>query len=69
MPVYEYRCNCCGNRFEALRKLEERDVPIECPGCKSSNTRREVSTFGTTKSSGASKLSSSCSNTGSSKFG
>lgn len=29
MPMYEYECSC-GNRFEAIRKISERDEPIAC---------------------------------------
>lgn len=32
MPIYEYRCNDCGQIFEEWQKgFEERDVP--CPVC------------------------------------
>ncbi|TYP56663.1 FmdB family zinc ribbon protein [Thermosediminibacter litoriperuensis] len=69
MPVYEYKCEDCGHRFEVLRKLQERDEPIECPGCRSGNTRREVSAFGTGISSGSSGTPGSCGCSGGSKFG
>lgn len=32
MPIYEFRCNDCGE-FEALRRLAEHDAPIDCPDC------------------------------------
>ncbi|SHM02937.1 putative regulatory protein, FmdB family [Caldanaerovirga acetigignens] len=69
MPIYEYRCNSCGYKFEALRKFEERDNPIECPTCKSSDTRREMSAFGTAKGSGSISSSGTCGSSGSSRFG
>ncbi|MFH0959490.1 MAG: zinc ribbon domain-containing protein [Pseudomonadota bacterium] len=28
MPVYEYRCEKCGNEFEAWQRIS--DAPIEC---------------------------------------
>ena len=32
MPLYEYQCDACGNRFEVIQKLA--DPPIEkCPKC------------------------------------
>jgi len=32
MPVYEYQCNDCGDRFELRRKFS--DAPVnECPKC------------------------------------
>jgi putative FmdB family regulatory protein len=32
MPLYEYECDACGHRFEAIQKFS--DPPIEqCPKC------------------------------------
>ncbi|MGA9855513.1 MAG: zinc ribbon domain-containing protein [Gammaproteobacteria bacterium] len=32
MPIYEYECEACGHRLEALQKLS--DVPLKkCPEC------------------------------------
>jgi putative FmdB family regulatory protein len=32
MPLYEYQCDACGHRFEAIRKFS--DGPLEiCPKC------------------------------------
>jgi putative FmdB family regulatory protein len=34
MPIYEYRCGSCGERFERLQKLA--DPPVDaCPACGS----------------------------------
>lgn len=32
MPLYEYRCNPCGE-FESLRSMAEYNAPINCPEC------------------------------------
>jgi putative FmdB family regulatory protein len=33
MPLYEYECNACGNRFERIQKFS--DPPITaCPKCE-----------------------------------
>ena len=33
MPLYEYECNACGNRFERIQKFS--DPPIAtCPKCE-----------------------------------
>ncbi|MGH8127264.1 MAG: FmdB family zinc ribbon protein [Gammaproteobacteria bacterium] len=32
MPIYEYRCNHCGHRFERLQKMSDPD-PERCPDC------------------------------------
>lgn len=47
MPMFEYICKDCGNRFEELRKAIEADLPLECPRCKSQNTKKLISLFGT----------------------
>ena len=32
MPMYEYRCSCCGHQFEVRQKFS--DAPLaECPEC------------------------------------
>ena len=32
MPIYEYRCKGCGEKFEAL--VFNRDDKVSCPKCK-----------------------------------
>ncbi|ELS05463.1 putative regulatory protein, FmdB family [Xenococcus sp. PCC 7305] len=32
MPLYEYRCNPCGE-FEVWRSLAEYNAPMNCPDC------------------------------------
>lgn len=43
MPIYEYICNICETRFEALRSFSRADDPIECNSCQSLETQRAVS--------------------------
>lgn len=59
MPIYEYFCNDCGNQFEELKNFTQRDDEVQCPRCKSKNTKRMVSVFGKCVSSGTSSSSSS----------
>lgn len=36
MPIYEYRCNQCGKRFEQHEALAEHGkTRPSCPGCRS----------------------------------
>jgi putative FmdB family regulatory protein len=43
MPIYEYRCQDCGNQFE---KLVRRDAAQpECPSCGHDNLAQVLSTF------------------------
>lgn len=30
MPMYEYHCCLCAEKIEKIRKISERDEPIEC---------------------------------------
>jgi len=32
MPVYEYRCRACGNRFEKISSISARDA-VKCDSC------------------------------------
>ena len=42
MPIYEYACRQCGARFEVLVRGQE--AP-QCPGCKSADLEKALSTF------------------------
>lgn len=35
MPIYEYSCQDCGERFDQLQKMEAAPPPA-CPSCKAS---------------------------------
>jgi putative FmdB family regulatory protein len=48
MPVYEYRCAACGERFDRLVPSAERAV-ARCPRC-GGRTERLLSTFAVGKS-------------------
>jgi putative FmdB family regulatory protein len=42
MPLYEYECEACGQRFEVIQKFS--DAPVEaCRKCSSGPVRRLVS--------------------------
>ncbi|MCP4181279.1 MAG: zinc ribbon domain-containing protein [bacterium] len=45
MPIYEYKCNDCGNSFEKLVARDTGDI-YECPKCESTNTNKKFSVFG-----------------------
>ena len=64
MPIYEYRCKCCLNCFEALVWSTVDGQRMSCPSCKSTDVERILSVFskncrsgGQTKSSCAPKTS------------
>ena len=64
MPIFEYKCNACGEDFE---KLVFGKQGVKCPKCGSDDVRKKFSTFGMSGvqnpgSSGCSSCSSgSCS--------
>ena len=42
MPIYEYRCEACGHRLDALQKIAD-DPLTDCPSCSEAALRRLVS--------------------------
>jgi putative FmdB family regulatory protein len=55
MPIYEYECRGCGNRFE---KIVYGSAIQECPSCNSGDLERLLSTFAVASAS-SSRMSSS----------
>jgi putative FmdB family regulatory protein len=45
MPLYEYICNDCRTKFDALRSISNADAPIACQDCQGENTSRMLSLF------------------------
>src|SRR5512133_2807506 len=40
MPLYQYQCKACGERFEAALPVEAEHGPI-CPSCQSQETQKK----------------------------
>jgi putative FmdB family regulatory protein len=52
MPVYEYACHQCGERFELfLRSVRQRTDP-HCPECGSPKVHKSISLFGVGRGAG-----------------
>ncbi len=45
MPLYEYRCNDCGEEYEKMVRFSEADQAQPCPACQSLNTKKKISVF------------------------
>lgn len=63
MPIYEYRCQECQERFEVLH-LSSVEGEVECPSCHRQNARRVMSRFactGVSTPSAGHSCSGSCS--------
>ena len=43
MPIYEYKCDTCGNKFEKL--VRHNGDAVACPGCGQSHLTTAYSTF------------------------
>ena len=44
MPVYEYRCESCGECFEMLvRSMLQESPEVHCPACQGMEVRRVIS--------------------------
>ena len=50
MPIYEYHCITCDQRFERLTSGAER-LEVTCPRCRGGKVERLLSTFAVGKSS------------------
>jgi putative FmdB family regulatory protein len=57
MPIYEYECRRCKERFEVLQKMNEDSSHLRCPKCQTDKPQRVLSLF----SSGSVRASDSCS--------
>lgn len=42
MPIYEYACPVCSERFDRMLRLADRDAPQACPKCAASPAQRRV---------------------------
>jgi putative FmdB family regulatory protein len=45
MPIYEYKCQDCGSRFEKLIRKSSEVAELECPSCGQKHLNQELSTF------------------------
>ena len=45
MPIYEYTCDDCAYKFDALRSMSQADDSIACVQCEGMNTHRALSLF------------------------
>ena len=45
MPIYEYQCNDCGNRFEKLVRRSTESDGLACPSCGQPHLTQQLSVF------------------------
>jgi len=46
MPIYEYRCGECGEKFELFVRSASQQATATCPRCGSQKVRKAISLFG-----------------------
>ncbi len=59
MPIYEYRCQCCGEKFEELVFGTVSDDEIVCPKCNERKSEKLISACSSTRSGKSSSSFSS----------
>ena len=47
MPIYEYRCQDCGEKFDKLVRSSTDQAELICPNCGSKQAEKLMSLFGT----------------------
>ncbi|NLV91376.1 MAG: zinc ribbon domain-containing protein [Firmicutes bacterium] len=58
MPLFEFKCKACGDKFEELVTSK---TEVKCPNCHSGEVGKVVSTFGFRSSGGAAASGGGCS--------
>ena len=61
MPLYEYHCTQCGERFEVRQAMGEDGSKLNCPRCNAGNPQRLISTFSSPGTSHSAGMGDSCS--------
>lgn len=60
MPIFEYRCSDCDNKFEVLHRSSTNQKEVSCPECQSANVSKLLSAFSANVPAGSSASAGSC---------
>jgi putative FmdB family regulatory protein len=60
MPIFEYKCDDCGKKFEILHKSSANLEEVKCPDCQSVNHKKLLSSFSASVSSSSGFSAPSC---------
>lgn len=60
MPIYEYQCAECGEKFEVRRSIGEGRSEVTCPKCNAPNAKRLISSFFSPNASASGTADMSC---------
>lgn len=58
MPIFEYRCKSCENKYEIFHRGKEEQDKIVCPNCESKENKKLLSGFSASVNSSDSPCSS-----------
>ncbi len=61
MPIYEYQCLDCGQKFELIRLMKDADSELGCTHCQSRNVKRQLSLFNASSNGQSITAGSGCS--------
>ncbi len=61
MPIYEFKCEKCGNVFEELKERTFEIKEVKCPRCGEQKARKLFSSFAASSKSKEEKVSTSAS--------
>ena len=64
MPLYEYQCASCDNRFEVLQRVGQGSEGLACPDCGETEVEKEYSTFASCAAAGSSAGGGACASSG-----
>ncbi len=53
MPLYEYVCQQCGERFEVLQRMGATADGLSCPSCGGGDVTKAFSTFASSVPTGS----------------
>jgi putative FmdB family regulatory protein len=60
MPIFEYLCDDCGNKFEKLVRRAAEAARAECPSCGRDHVTTQVSSFAARTNGGAKDSMPAC---------
>jgi len=60
MPIYEYRCLTCEERFEVLQRMNEGNENLVCPSCGAPKPAKQFSAFAMSGSGNRSSSDNGC---------
>ena len=61
MPIYEYRCEACGEGFEVFVRSTSGKADPACPKCGSRKVKKAISLFGVAGTTRSTTSGAACS--------